>query len=102
MTSLLSRHAFLPLIAAAMLGACAHDSSPAASAAAGAATPAQADGDADLVRAREAAAAFSGRLRQRLQSAMQSGGPVAAVEVCHTEAPRIADAVMATHGVRLG
>lgn len=58
--------------------------------------------DPDLGRAKAAAQAFSGRLRGRLQAAMQAGGPTAAVEVCHAEAPAIADAVMAEHGVRLG
>lgn len=58
--------------------------------------------DAELQRAKTAAQAFSGQLRARLQAAMGEGGPVAAVDVCHAEAPRIADAVMAEHGVRLG
>ena len=58
--------------------------------------------DPDLDRAKAAAQAFSGRLRGRLQAAMQAGGPTAAVEVCQAEAPVIADAVMAEHGVRLG
>jgi hypothetical protein len=53
-------------------------------------------------RAKAAAQAFSGQLRARLQAAMQEGGPTAAVEVCHAEAPRIAETVMAEHGVRLG
>ena len=58
--------------------------------------------DAELRRAKTAAQAFSGQLRARLQAAMGEGGPVAAVDVCHAEAPRIADAVMAEHSVRLG
>lgn len=58
--------------------------------------------DADLERARGAAMSFSGQLRGRLQAAMAEGGPTAAVAVCNTEAPRIAEAVMAEHGVRLG
>ena len=49
--------------------------------------------DPDLDRAKAAAQAFSARLRGRLQAAMQAGGPMAAVEVCHAEAPAIADAV---------
>lgn len=100
MTPLPSR-SLLPLFATILLAACAHDPSPAVPAAAAAATPAQ-GADPALTRAREAAAAFSGQLRQRLQAAMQSGGPVAAVAVCQAEAPRIAEAVMATHDVRLG
>ena len=58
--------------------------------------------DADLARAKAAAAAFSGKLRSRLHASMQEGGPTAAIGVCHSEAPGIADAVMAEHGVRLG
>ena len=58
--------------------------------------------DADLARAQAAGKAFSGQLRGELQAAMAAGGPVAAVDVCHTRAPRIAEAVMAEHGVQLG
>ena len=58
--------------------------------------------DPALDRAKAAAMAFSGQLRGKLQTAMQAGGPTAAVDVCHAEAPAIADAVMAEHGVRLG
>ena len=61
-----------------------------------------ATGDADLARAQAAAMDFSGRLRGELQAAMAAGGPVAAVAVCHEQAPRIAGAVMAEHGVRQG
>lgn len=63
---------------------------------------ARASPDADLERARTAALTFNTRLREQLQAAMATGGPVAAVEVCHGEAPRIAAAVMSEHGVRLG
>ena len=55
-----------------------------------------------IERATSAATDFSGRLRSALQERMQSDGPVAAVDFCHAQAPRIADAVMAEHGVRLG
>ncbi len=58
--------------------------------------------DATLERARAAAQAFSGQLRGRLQAALAEGGPVAAVGVCHDDAPRIAAAVMAQYGLRLG
>lgn len=53
-------------------------------------------------RAAEAAKAFSSELRRTLGAAMAEGGPSAGVEVCHDEAPRIAERVSATHGVRLG
>ena len=52
--------------------------------------------------AKAAAGDFSGRLRTALMDRMQSEGPVAAVDFCHAQAPLIADAVMAEHGVRLG
>ncbi|KAF1711374.1 hypothetical protein CSC70_05550 [Pseudoxanthomonas kalamensis DSM 18571] len=58
--------------------------------------------DPALLRAQAAAADFSGQLRAALQQSMQSGGPVAAVDVCHTQAPGIADEVMRQHHVRLG
>ncbi len=58
--------------------------------------------DPVLDRAKAAAQVFSGQLRARLQAAMQAGGPIAAVDVCNMEAPRIADAVMAEYGVSLG
>ncbi len=47
----------------------------------------------------EAAAEFSGRLRTALQSAMRAGGPVAAIEVCHQQAPTIATEVGAERGL---
>jgi len=49
-----------------------------------------------------AADAFSGRLRGALQGAMQRGGPVAAVEVCATQAQTLRAEVAREHGVRLG
>lgn len=58
--------------------------------------------DPALARAQAAAQAFSGQLRDKLQAAMNDGGTTAAVDVCYAEAPRIAAAVMAEHGVRLG
>ena len=72
----------------------AHDGVPPSS------TPAPTDPALD--RAKAAAMDFSSQLRGALQAAMEKGGPVAAVDVCHAEAPRIADTVMARHGVRLG
>lgn len=77
------------------------DAGPATATPPAAATDAPVE-DADLSRAKAAAIAFSGRLRGELQAVMAVGGPVAAVEVCHRQAPRIADEVMAEHGVRLG
>ncbi len=67
-----------------------------------AAAPRDAGQDAALDRAKAAAMAFSTTLRGELQAAMAAGGPTAAVAVCHEQAPRIAEAVMAEHDVRLG
>lgn len=91
----LARLATASLLTAALVAACAQDVQPPPAATAAAA-------DVALDRAKAAAMAFSGQLRSRLQSAMAEGGPTAAVEVCHTEAPQIATAVMAEHGVRMG
>jgi hypothetical protein len=80
--------------------AAAPDAAPAVEAATQATAATMAD--TDLARARAAAMAFSSRLRGELQAAMAAGGPTSAVDVCHARAPRIAEAVMAEHGVRLG
>lgn len=44
-------------------------------------------------QARNSAASLGGQLKQALRSAMNDGGPVAAVEVCKLEAPAIAEDV---------
>lgn len=49
---------------------------------------------ADHSAAAEAAiVAFGGALKAELTSAMQAGGPLNAIEVCHSRAPAIAEAV---------
>lgn len=53
-------------------------------------------------RARAAAEDFAGRLREALRAHMGREGPVSAVAFCRDQAPAIAAAVMAAHGVRLG
>ena len=53
-------------------------------------------------RAQAAMAAFSGRLRSELGQAIERDGPLGAIDFCQVQAPRIADQVMAEHGVRLG
>lgn len=63
--------------------------------------PAAAAPDAQA-RAQAAMAAFSGRLRSELGQAIERDGPLGAIDFCQVEAPRIADQVMAEHGVRLG
>lgn len=45
---------------------------------------------------------FHHRLQSTMTSHMQAGGPVAAVNFCHDEAPGIAEAVSKQYGVRLG
>ena len=45
---------------------------------------------------------FGDRLRNELRAAMSEDGAAGAVSFCHDQAPRIADEVMAAHGVRLG
>ena len=82
--------------------AAANDSAAAPTPQAAPAEAAPPQEDADLARAKAAAMAFSGQLRGELQAAMAAGGPTAAVEACNERAPRIAEAVMAEHGVRLG
>lgn len=48
-------------------------------------------------QARNGAASLGGQLKQALRSAMNDGGPVAAVEVCKLEAPAIAEDVSGEH-----
>jgi len=105
MNARIARHAAASVIALAVLSACVPDAGPATGpgvdASVDSTAPAAQAADADLARAKAAAQAFSGQLRARLQDAMRDG-PVAAIEVCHDDAPRIAEAVMVEHGVRLG
>lgn len=49
-------------------------------------------------QARSIAEEFIGELKPRLQQAMQAGGPVHAVEICASAAPRIADSLSAASG----
>lgn len=57
---------------------------------------------ADHTEAAQAAiAAFGGALKAELTSAMQAGGPLNAIEVCHSRAPAIAQAVSLDSGMRL-
>lgn len=66
------------------------------------AMPPPADQRDPAARAQAAAADFSRQLRSALQGQLQAGGPEAAVEFCHAQAPLIAEQVATTHGVRLG
>ena len=68
-----------------------------------AASGASADQDekADLKQASQATAAFGKALKSELLNAMKSGGPVAAIEVCNTQAPLIAQAVSLEQDVQI-
>jgi hypothetical protein len=52
-------------------------------------------------RAQTAVRTFGESLKAELVRAMQSGGPLKAIEVCNIEAPTIAEAVSLDHGVRV-
>ncbi len=58
--------------------------------------------DPRQAQSRALAQAFGQELKQALQSAMASGGPVAAIGVCRDAAPRIASQAARQHGVRIG
>lgn len=53
----------------------------------------------EQAQARDAVADFAGALKAELTAAMQAGGPLNAIEVCHTRAPAIADAVSLDSGM---
>lgn len=60
-----------------------------------------AGGTGEQALARDAVAEFAGALKAELTSAMQAGGPLNALEVCHTRAPAIADAVSLDSGMKV-
>ena len=62
------------------------------------ASVASAIADPRIGEARAIVKAFAGALQSELQAAMQSGGPVKAVNVCHVRAPEIAAELSAKHG----
>ena len=51
---------------------------------------------------RETIKSFAGALQKQLKSAMADGGPTAAIEVCNTAAPEIAQTASAAHGWSVG
>lgn len=55
----------------------------------------------DKEKAMAATAAFGKALKAELVTAMQAGGPLAAIEVCNTKAPGIAQAVSLEQGVQV-
>lgn len=67
-----------------------------------AASAVAADTDPRVVAAREAAKSLGGQLKAELQAAMKSGGPVAAVDTCHLQAPLIAGQVSGQTGMQVG
>lgn len=109
-----TRLRFAPALAFGLLAACGGEPAPAPVAAEPAALPGPAPEatapapepmaaapDAQA-RAQAAMKDFAERLRGQLREAMTRDGAAAAVDFCHLEAPRIAEQVMAEHGVRLG
>jgi hypothetical protein len=57
--------------------------------------------DDQTAAAQAAIAAFGGALKAELTSAMQAGGPLNAIEVCHSRAQAIAEAVSSDSGMQL-
>lgn len=55
-----------------------------------------------VARAEAARGDLFARLSGRLQEVMKAKGPAAAVEVCHGEAPGLAQAVATQHGLSIG
>ena len=58
--------------------------------------------DAELARAQAAVSDLGQSLRAALKARLEQGGAVDAVDFCHEQAPAIAAAVSARHGVRVG
>lgn len=66
------------------------------------ATPGVSAGEAtEKEKAMAATAGFGKALKAELVTAMQSGGPLAAIEVCNTKAPGIAEAISLEQGVQV-
>lgn len=56
---------------------------------------------ATLLRSQEAIKDYATTLKAALQTAMKAGGPMVAIPVCHTEAPKIAKEVGAKYGLEI-
>ncbi|WP_407275168.1 DUF3365 domain-containing protein [Halothiobacillus sp. DCM-1] len=56
---------------------------------------------ATMLRAQEAIKDYAVTLKTALQTAMKAGGPMAAIPVCHTEAPKIAKDVGEKYGLEI-
>ncbi|MFC2950632.1 DUF3365 domain-containing protein [Marinicaulis aureus] len=83
--------AVLSLAAVFVLTACTHEE-----------TPPPAPAPEDITAARAAADALGAQLKARLLSAIETGGPVAAIDVCKLEAPEIAAGLSGETGLRVG
>jgi len=64
--------------------------------------PGQSQYPAETARAEQAMNELQTALLGKLRSAMEAGGPAAAVDVCRTEAPTIAEGVALKQGIELG
>ena len=65
-------------------------------------TAASVNADPRIDEARMIVKEFAGALQGELKAAMKSGGPVQAVEVCHSRAPAIAAQLSNEHGWQVG
>jgi len=61
----------------------------------------QADKSEQIAAAKTAIKQFAGELQTELKTAMQAGGPVAAIAVCNTQAMPITVRLSAEHGIQL-
>ena len=66
-----------------------------------AAQPAATAPVSDVQAAQQAIAAFAASLQGELKQAIAAGGPVRAVEVCHTQAQKLAAEASAQHGLQI-
>jgi hypothetical protein len=64
--------------------------------------PAGTSGDADINAAKGAIQSLAAALKAELGSAMQSGGPATAIEVCNTQAMPITRKIADEHGLEIG
>jgi hypothetical protein len=60
------------------------------------------DAPSFIEEARQATMTFQNALKKELMSAMQSGGPKKAIEVCHSRAPEIAEEISNQTGWEIG
>lgn len=63
---------------------------------------AQDDTEVRLEQAREAVQHFSESLKTELKTAVEEGGPIHAIDVCHQRAPEIAEEISTRTGIQTG